>query len=340
MLRLVLGSLLVLAWAARAFAYVDASPTLGTVINDSDSITVLQVEKVSSEKRVVIYRKIADVKGTYPAEQIKHAITDGAHPREPRRILDWASPGKIAICFHNGKVAQTCIGSYWYECHAGEPPWWYLSRGRPDLSLAYSGRPEKLRTALVDILAGKEVIITALMHGAHGVAAYDEVMFKGPLRGKAYPVWRIRASLKMPGSQADIQTDPKFSGRPGAGTADDVPPLAKLLREPDPSKRGLAAEDLGLIGLAAKSAVPALVEALHDKDEFVVVAAAGALGRIEPEHSATEPALRKLLASKSAEVRRAAAEGLGDLGTAAASSVPRLLELFHDASFEVRWAAV
>jgi hypothetical protein len=115
MLRLSLGTIVLLVMTAPALAYVDASPTLGTVINDSESITVLQVEKVSSEKRVIIYRKVADLKGTYPAEQIKHAITDGAHPREPRRILDWARPGKIAICFHNGKVAQTCIGSYWYE---------------------------------------------------------------------------------------------------------------------------------------------------------------------------------------------------------------------------------
>src|SRR5262249_23386904 len=144
MFRLVFGGMIVFALTIRAFAYVDGSPTLGTVINDSDSIVELQVEKGSDEKRVVSYRKIADLKGEYPAGQVKHAITDGAHPREPRRILDWARPGKIAICFHNGKVAQTCIGSYWYECHAGEQPWWYLSRGRPDLSLAYSGRPEKL----------------------------------------------------------------------------------------------------------------------------------------------------------------------------------------------------
>jgi hypothetical protein len=297
MCRLFAALLISLFLAIPVLAYVDASPTLGTVTNDAESIVVLQVDKVSQEKSGIIFRKVADLKGTYPTEIIKHAITDGAHPREPRRILDWARPGKLAICFHNGQVAQVCIGSYWYECHAGEAPWWYLARGRPDLSLAFSGRAEKLRDALIEMLKDKEVEVTAQIHGAHGVAAYDEVMFKGALRGKAYPVWRIRVSLKMPANQADIQNNAQYVVGPGAGTAEDVPPLIKKLHDTDPLKRQLAAEDLGLIGQAAQPAVPALVAALKDKDELVAVASAGALGRIEPEQTATEPALGALLGS-------------------------------------------
>ena len=41
-----------------------------------------------------------------------------ADPREPRFILDWAEPGKVAICFTQGNVSLLCLGNHWYECHA------------------------------------------------------------------------------------------------------------------------------------------------------------------------------------------------------------------------------
>src|SRR5215204_6524502 len=70
-----------------AGAYIDTCPSLGTVVASATSIVILQVDKVSVDKRVVIYKKIADLKGNHPAEQIKHQITDGGHPREPKGIL-------------------------------------------------------------------------------------------------------------------------------------------------------------------------------------------------------------------------------------------------------------
>ena len=56
---------LVLAlFAGRAFAYVDITPSLGRIVNESRYITVIQVEKVSREKRGIIYTKVADVSGS------------------------------------------------------------------------------------------------------------------------------------------------------------------------------------------------------------------------------------------------------------------------------------
>src|SRR3979490_2447288 len=93
LMRRFLGSLLVLLVLARpAQAYIAISPPLGWLVKDADSISVLEVEKLSIEKRVIIFKKIADLKGTGPAGPIRHHIADGYHPREPRPVMDWAEP--------------------------------------------------------------------------------------------------------------------------------------------------------------------------------------------------------------------------------------------------------
>lgn len=140
MTRLCLLAFVLLFSSSPARAYLDAAPTLGRVLNEATHIVVLQVDKVSPEKRAIIFKKVADLKGVTP-EQLKHQITDGGHAREPRLILDWAEDaqdsGEVAICFHNGKAARICLGRYWYECHAGEAPWWHMTRGAPELGMAY-----------------------------------------------------------------------------------------------------------------------------------------------------------------------------------------------------------
>src|SRR5262245_19707393 len=133
-MKQLLGLTLALAvFAQPARAYVDGSPTLGRIINEASTIVVLQVDKVSVETRAVLFRKVADIKGNHAGEQVKHLLADtGAG----RWVVDWASaePEQVAILFHNGKVGQVCIGRYWYECTAGESPWWSMTSGRPELS--------------------------------------------------------------------------------------------------------------------------------------------------------------------------------------------------------------
>src|SRR4051794_31527725 len=91
--------------ASIAGAYVDITPSLGSVIKDADSISVLRVEKVSREKQIVVYKKVADLKGELPDETLRHRIADGFHPREPRIVMEWAEPGQIAVCFTTGNAA-------------------------------------------------------------------------------------------------------------------------------------------------------------------------------------------------------------------------------------------
>src|SRR5688572_14667290 len=131
--RLLRAAVVLCALPSSAHAYIDTCPALGKIINDATNIVVMQVEKVSLEKRVIVYKKVSDLKGAHPGEQFKHQITDGIHPREPKTIIDWAESGKTAILFSRDNVGLICIGHYWYECSAHdappEAPWWRMVRG-------------------------------------------------------------------------------------------------------------------------------------------------------------------------------------------------------------------
>jgi hypothetical protein len=94
----------------RAGAYVDhmGGFTLGYVVKNAATIVVLEVESVSLEKRVVIFKKVADLKGRHPGKRVKHQLKEGLQPHELKTVLDWAAPGRVAVCFHDGKVGTAC----------------------------------------------------------------------------------------------------------------------------------------------------------------------------------------------------------------------------------------
>jgi hypothetical protein len=162
-----------------AEAYVDGGPaTLGGMCSMSTHITVVKVEKFSEEKRVIVYRKVADLKGQYPRDLIKHALgpTHGARPD----ILQRAQIGKTAVIFSynygpaydsyggapeakGGLVrSYTYIDRQMYICYVGN-----LDGGRCDdprtIPQKFCGSPERLRVAVAEILAGKEAVIPCVV---------------------------------------------------------------------------------------------------------------------------------------------------------------------------------
>lgn len=324
-----------------AQAYIDITSTLGDVINESTTIMVVQVDKVSQEKKAIVFKKVADLKGKTPDGPVRHHIADGAHPREPKLIMEWAEPGKLAVCFTTGKSALVCTGPYWYECAALEGPWWTMTYGRPELSLAYYGTPEKLRAALPPILAGKEVIITAVNHGTRsGVFQYNHVAFQKVLRGKDCPVWRIRASLKMPTCTWEIGSkDSRWVVGPGVAGPEDVPGFVRDLASKDARIRAHAADDLGLIGWGGRAAVPDLLKAFDDADPLVRVSAARAVVFIGEDGALPLAVLQAVLKSPTPAARKAAAAALGDLSSDARAAVPALREALRDPEASVRWSA-
>jgi FG-GAP-like repeat len=177
----------VLLFVPRAGAYVEAPHSFGQVINLSSHIMVLRVERVDRAKRIILYRKVRDLKGKYPQEVIRHNLgaTNGFHPREWQFPIQWAEPGKLAVFFNNGSASETCIGTYWYQAYNGGD-WWNFSHGEPFLLRSYAGKPEKLASLVVEALAGKEVIVPCMVDGN-----------KDDLHLRRAKIQRLRASLKL-----------------------------------------------------------------------------------------------------------------------------------------------
>src|SRR5437764_1233337 len=139
-MRIILLAAGVLAGTAlTSEAYIDASPRLPGVIKDATNIVVLQVQKVSVEKRAIVYSVIEDLKGKSSGKQVKHQLTEGWHPAEAKIILDWAAPGKTALAFDDGKASFTCIDGYWYQCSRDQDEWWRMTCGVA--RLAYTTHP-------------------------------------------------------------------------------------------------------------------------------------------------------------------------------------------------------
>lgn len=327
-----------------AGAYIDAAPTLGRVLHDSTHVVVLQVEQVSREKRVILYRKTADLKGQQSAEQVRHQLGPGLHPREAQLILDWAEPGRRAVCFHNGKVAQVCIDRYWYECVAADPSAWRMTSGQPQLCFAYHGRAERLAGLVEAMLTGRQVVVPAIEYGADNDAYWrackEQITFRGLPQGSQFPVWRVKASLRMPGTVTEVAKDfETFVAGWGTVGKEDVPALLKALKHDDARVRAEAAADLGSLGGVGGEAAPVLVQLLKDSEPVVRIRAAAALLRIDPKNTDALPVLTESLKERAGKVRKTAAEALAEVGPEARAAVPALAAVLRDDDAGVRWAA-
>jgi HEAT repeat protein len=327
---------------APVMAYIDVTPTLGRIINQSDHIVLLRVAKVNLDKRAIIFEKVVDLKGQSASGPIKHQITDGLHPREPATILDWVEPGRTALCFQSGKIAEICIGDYWYECAAGMDGWWIMSCGQAQMMFAYKGPVSKLKSHVETILAGKEAVITAVKYGADDAywkAVKRVVAMRNLPQGNKFPMCRYKASLKMPGLLYPMYRDAEFVTQPGAAAAEDVPALIATLENKDWTIRLETAQILGQMGPAGKAAVPALHHALRDTQASVRLRAAEALTAIDPSSKEAGTVLLNLLNAPEATIRKGAAAALGNAGGASAAVVLSLDEALRDTDARVRWAA-
>lgn len=193
-------------WAGQAHGYVEVPHTLGRVVSESTHIVLVEVTRVDKEKNLIIYKKVADLKGKHPKDEIKHNIGKrGFHPRESQNIMQWAEPGKRAVFFHNGSASETCIGTYWYQCYPEGPEWWGMSHAEPFMLKTYFGESDKLAASVKDILAGKEVPVPCLAD----MNREDFHLRKGKLQTLKASLKRIDYNAKRDfvgwGGDADIQ---------------------------------------------------------------------------------------------------------------------------------------
>jgi hypothetical protein len=184
-LALALG-IVIVGWQPSANAYVEAPHSLGQVITLSTNVILVRVEQVDREKNTIIYRKVRDLKGVHPTDIIRHNIGRGGfNEREWKYSMQLAEVGKLGVFFHNGGQGEMCQGTYWYQVGlAGD--WWNLVHGEPFLLRSYAGSIDKLATAVAEIQAGREVVVSCMVDGN-----------KDDLHLRRAKMQRLRASLKL-----------------------------------------------------------------------------------------------------------------------------------------------
>ncbi len=182
---LLLSPVLLAILSPSARAYVEAPHSLGRCVHESTNIVLVEVARVNTEKNLIIYKKLNDIKGKFAQNEIKHNIgKKGFHEREWKNVMQWAEPGKKAVFMCNNEASETCIGTYWYQAYR-EGEWWGLSHAEPFLLRTFYGDPEKLADLCTRIVKGEEVIATCLADGD-----------KNQLHLRKGKVQRLKASLK------------------------------------------------------------------------------------------------------------------------------------------------
>jgi hypothetical protein len=233
MLRFLSVALLAVAVTTQARAYIEAPHTLGRCVHESTNVVLVELSRVNQEKGLLIYKKITDIKGKFPTEEIKHNIGKrGFHEREWKNVMAWAEAGKRAVFMCNADASETCIGTYWYQCYR-EGEWWGMSHAEPFLLRTFYGDPEKLSEACNKIVKGEEVVVTCLADGN-----------KEQLHLRKGKVQRLKASLK----KLDYEPKKDFVGWGGDGEDFEEFKSVELIKESTGPWRYIPAAKVGATG--------------------------------------------------------------------------------------------
>src|SRR5262245_46054744 len=269
-----------LVTALPAQAYVDLAPTLGRVVREVQTISVVEVDRFSRDKGAVILKKVRDLKGETSSDPIKHQLLRANESAVDRHVLEWAEPGRRGVLFVSGKTALMCTGHGWYQVQSSTDGWWAIGASRPDLPLAYYGTVSRLSDAIAIMLAEKSAIITTMPHGADQEgASFDLALNRASLPGLVR-MQRVRASLAMPQVAMAALSNSAFVAGFGQADEEEIPALRKGLSAADPTTRAESAADLGSLGPKAVAAAADLIKLLDDNAPMPRMAAAAALLRI------------------------------------------------------------
>ncbi len=339
----VMASVIVMACAGRAFAYVDLAPTLGKVVNQSQRIAVVQVTAYDGKNHEVTLKEIKTLKGdAKPAAPIVQELSPDGDPL-PRQVRIWSVPGSQGVMFSNGNAGLVCVGEGWYAVRLSVDGMWKMGDDRPDLPLAYYGSMPRLVDALQKMLAGQDAVITMVPHGQGGAASFELALNRPALPGLVR-LQRLRANLTMPDTTVAVSTSSAYVIGPGVVDEDDLPGLVAKLKTGDAQARVGAAEDVGTLGVKGAPAAGALAELLGDGNPRVSCAAAAALLRVDPKEAhgaaAAVAVMQKGLASADAGVRRDATREAGLSGAAGAPLAAKLAELLKDNDEGARMSAL
>ena len=93
---LVLVGAAVLCTGAPAGAYIEAPYSLGRLVSESTNILIMQVDKVDKQNNRILYKKVRDVKGKHPQDQVRHNIGQrGSRSVLARSDTSQCAPGPL-----------------------------------------------------------------------------------------------------------------------------------------------------------------------------------------------------------------------------------------------------
>jgi hypothetical protein len=160
-MRPLLGLLALAILAAPSQAYIEVRYPLAKIVHESTNVLLIKVEKINKEKKLIHFKKVADLKGKHNGDEVRVNIGSGGFtPHEQKFPLEWAEVGKHALFFHNGGACVICLDKYWYQAYAGGA-WWNHSHGEPHLVRSYYGNVEGARTAVEKLLKNEAVVVPA-----------------------------------------------------------------------------------------------------------------------------------------------------------------------------------
>ncbi len=178
---------LVLCFPLPAAAYIGEPPvTLGHMCSWSTHVMIAQIENIDDRKLVIEFRKVRDVKGKWPTDVFRQVFrTELACYKN---VFDFAAPGKmVVICaLESYRWCHTYMNNEWYTADTVDWQSWNANRNEPQLLKMYAGKTERLAQSVIDILAGREVVVPCLVDGSADDHGEHIARFQ-----------RLRASLKL-----------------------------------------------------------------------------------------------------------------------------------------------
>ena len=324
---------------------------LGVMLRDAKHIAVYEVESVIAEKRVIVFKKVEDVRPKLsqkfwlyvPREdETDHRSAPGQEASE--WLLRWARPGTRVVSFNH---QEAYVGGYWLQMwpmREGEVPYFKVIEWHAMFGYQFAGTVDELVKACREIIDGKETVVPVF---APTPFVRDMVLTHWRGKLEELPLARLKAGPKITRIPENRLRDHLNRDAPewkllvgsGSGRVGQLPGLLKQLDDRDPAVRARAARQIGGIGPETKEAIPRLARLLEDDRASIRTEAAGAVLLLDPRHAAARAALRKALKDDSPAVRRSAIEWLWILDRDVDGTIPALVALQRDADAGVRETA-
>ena len=190
---LLAASAICLSLASVTQAYVDLAPTLGKIIKQSATVTLVEVADFNRATHTLTLKPVRASRVRNPAAPSPGPRLDPGNDHAPADCPVGQSRRR-GVLFSTSSSALVCFGTGWYQVRFSEGTWRLDEKDRSDLPLAYYGSVSRLSEAVEAIIAGKSTVITAVAHNTDN----ESGSFDLASTARICPAWRGSADSRRP----------------------------------------------------------------------------------------------------------------------------------------------